>query len=92
MKLSNMIEYPVNNFSINPYMNETTTKFGTFSYNLYAVSNHIGGINGGHYYSFVKSLTDNKWYCLDDESVTLIENENQVISQNAYILFYKLNQ
>jgi ubiquitin carboxyl-terminal hydrolase 8 len=90
MKLNNTIEYPIYNFNINPYMSKYPSKKGNYSYDLYGVSNHIGSLNGGHCFSFVKSFDDGKWYCLDDDTISLIENENDVISQDAYILFYKL--
>jgi ubiquitin carboxyl-terminal hydrolase 4/11/15 len=90
-KMNNMIEYPVTGFNLNPYMNTYPSKLGNYTYDLIGVSNHIGGLNGGHYFSYVKSITNNKWYCMDDDDVTLIENSNDVITQNAYVLFYKLN-
>lgn len=88
-KLNNKIIYPINGFNLNPYMSTYSKKMGNYQYDLIAVSNHIGGLNGGHYFSFVKSITDNKWYCLDDDKVSLME-ESDVVSKDAYILFYKL--
>jgi ubiquitin C-terminal hydrolase len=90
-KINNMIQYPIWNFNINKYMSKYASKLGTFSYDLCAVSNHAGNINGGHYYSYVKSSTDNNWYIMDDDTVRLIQ-EDQVVSPNAYILFYKLKE
>jgi ubiquitin carboxyl-terminal hydrolase 8 len=87
-KINNLIEYPINDFNINSYLSEFSKTLGNYNYDLYGVSNHIGGMNGGHYYSFVKSLENNKWYCLDDDEITEINNESDVISQHAYMLFY----
>jgi hypothetical protein len=91
-KLNNTIEYPVTNFDITPYMSSCSKKVagqvGNFTYDLIGVSNHIGNMNGGHYYSFIKSVTDGNWYCADDDSITLM-NEEDIVSPNAYILFYK---
>ena len=36
-------------------------------YNLFAISNHIGNINSGHYYSQIK--INNNWYCFEDSKV-----------------------
>jgi len=91
-KLNNTIEYPIYDFDLTPYMSSCSKKLGektnNFTYDLIGVSNHIGNLNGGHYFSYVKSLTDGNWYCTDDDSVTLMSEED-VVSSNAYILFYK---
>ncbi len=88
-KLNNTINYPINDFNINPYMSEYPSKLGNFTYDLFGVVNHTGHINGGHYYAFAKSQTDNKWYCMDDDTITLIDDD-KLVSSNAYLLFYKL--
>jgi ubiquitin C-terminal hydrolase len=88
-KLNNMVEFPVNNFNIKNYMSDYTKK--DIIYDLYAVSNHMGSIDGGHYYSYVKSLEDSKWYNMNDSHVSSIDEKN-IINQNAYVLFYKLRE
>ncbi len=91
-KLNNKVEYPVSGFDIAPHMSVCSKNVSgnadNFKYDLIGVSNHIGNMNGGHYYSFIKSVTDGNWYCTDDDSVTLM-NEEDVVSPNAYMLFYK---
>lgn len=37
-------------------------------YDLYAVTNHIGGLGGGHYTAYCKNSGD--WYKFDDNYVT----------------------
>jgi len=88
-KLNNVIDFPIVDFNINRYMAEYPKRMNNFTYDLIGVSNHVGNINGGHYYAYVKSQTDNRWYCLDDNNVSLIDEEN-LVSPNAYVLFYKL--
>ncbi|XP_053615407.1 ubiquitin carboxyl-terminal hydrolase 8 isoform X2 [Plodia interpunctella] len=68
-------------------------------YNLYAVSNHYGSMEGGHYTayckntacfkntSYCKSNVFGKWYKFDDHVVTEISS-SEVKSSAAYILFY----
>jgi ubiquitin C-terminal hydrolase len=91
-KLNNKIEYPIDGFDITNYMSNCSKKFnkhvGNFIYDLISVTNHIGNMNSGHYFSFVKSIVDEKWYCADDDNITLI-NKEDIISSNAYLLFYK---
>lgn len=88
-KISNLVNFPINNFDISPYMSETS-KYPHI-YDLIAVSNQIGNLNGGHYYSYVKSLVDNNWYNIDDDNVIKID-ESDIITNNAYLLFYRLRE
>ncbi|RVE52557.1 hypothetical protein evm_002676 [Chilo suppressalis] len=56
-------------------------------YDLYAVSNHYGSMEGGHYTAYCKSSVYGKWYKYDDHVVTEI-SAGEVKSSAAYILFY----
>mmetsp|Transcript_93605 Transcript_93605/g.235856 ORF Transcript_93605/g.235856 Transcript_93605/m.235856 type:complete len:626 (-) Transcript_93605:115-1992(-) len=55
-------------------------------YELYAVVNHIGGMGSGHYTAFVKRGHD-RWFSCNDSRVLPISQED-VVSANAYLLFY----
>jgi ubiquitin C-terminal hydrolase len=90
-KINNTITFPIDGFNINPYMSEYAKKLGDFTYDLFAVTNHIGSMNGGHYFSFVKSLTDNNWYCQNDNDSVRI-NKSDVVTNDAYMLFYQLRE
>lgn len=57
------------------------------TYELYAVCNHSGGTNGGHYFAFCKNL-NGKWYNYNDDLVQEIPTE-KVMTQYAYVLFYR---
>ncbi|XP_073476091.1 ubiquitin carboxyl-terminal hydrolase 15 isoform X5 [Aquarana catesbeiana] len=61
---------------------------GPCRYNLIAVSNHYGGMGGGHYTAFAKNKDDGKWYYFDDSSVSTA-SEDQIVSKAAYVLFYQ---
>jgi hypothetical protein len=56
-------------------------------YDLYAVTNHLGGSGAGHYIAYVKAQHDQQWYCFDDESTREMD-ESAVQSASAYLLFY----
>jgi ubiquitin carboxyl-terminal hydrolase 8 len=58
------------------------------SYKLYAVSNHFGNTEGGHYTAYCKNELYNRWYEFDDQKVSEISS-NDVRSGAAYVLFYK---
>ncbi|XP_032242140.2 ubiquitin carboxyl-terminal hydrolase 4 [Nematostella vectensis] len=57
-------------------------------YDLIGVSNHYGGMGGGHYTAYCRNHEDDHWYSYDDSSVSQI-NEEQIVSKAAYVLFYK---
>ena len=57
-------------------------------YDLYAVCNHLGNMQGGHYTAFCKSPVDGRWFSYDDMKVTEI-SEKDVQTSDAYILFYQ---
>ena len=48
----------------------------------------MGNINSGHYTATIKN--NNNWYNYDDETITLLNN-NKVITNKAYCLFYQKN-
>ena len=56
-------------------------------YDLFAVSQHYGGTDGGHYTAICKNV-DGKWYNYDDSQVTEA-SPSQVVSSAAYVLFYR---
>ena len=56
-------------------------------YKLFAISNHIGNINSGHYYSQIK--IDNNWYCFEDSKVYKIGPQIDMNTNEVYTLFYK---
>lgn len=58
-------------------------------YDLYAVSNHYGEKDYGHYTSFIYNYVKKKWYEFDDENVREID-ESEVVGPGAYVLFYKI--
>lgn len=56
-----------------------------FKYQLYAVCNHSGSLEGGHYTAYVKS---SKWYHFNDNVIEEL-GKHKIVSQKAYILFFK---
>ena len=57
-------------------------------YELYAIIDHMGQNNGGHYKAYCKESISNKWYKYNDSTVSYVELES-ISKKNAYILFYK---
>lgn len=50
-------------------------KQGDFVYELYAVLVHSGSAMGGHYYCYIKSHEDGKWYNFNDTDVKEISED-----------------
>ncbi|CAG8783701.1 14509_t:CDS:1, partial [Racocetra persica] len=50
---------------------------GPFIYDLYAVSNHYGGLNGGHYTACVRNR--NEWHTFDDSRVSICNEKNVMV-------------
>ena len=60
-------------------------------YNLYAVINHIGNMECGHYFSYIKMINTKEWYEFNDSVVRKIENNIESFPY-AYALFYVKRQ
>lgn len=76
------IHFPVENLDISKYC---ICKDNT-QYKLYAISNHVGSLNSGHYFSYVESCGN--WYEFNDIYVRGLERE-KIVTNSAYVLFYK---
>jgi ubiquitin C-terminal hydrolase len=56
-------------------------------YELFAISNHFGGLGGGHYTAYCRKNTE-QWYEFDDSMVRPIGSE-RLVSSSSYVLFYR---
>ena len=86
-KDNTMVQYPISNLSMEPYV--CGYKKDITIYDLYGVACHIGTTRGGHYFAMVKNGMTGKWYCYNDEHVTAIEDEKDIVNPYAYCLFYR---
>lgn len=55
-------------------------------YSLYAVTNHVGSMDSGHYTAFVRQQRG-KWYKCDDHQITRA-SLTDVLASEGYQLFY----
>jgi len=86
-KLDTLVQFPLEGLDLSDmvmHWNEGETPI----YDCYAVSNHFGGMGGGHYTAYAKG-DDGKWCYFDDSRVTPVSNEAEVVSSAAYCLYYK---
>lgn len=84
-KLNNHVDAPFDNLDLSPYVKGYNKE--TYKYELYGVANHIGNSMGGHYFAYIKTNEGN-WYEFNDTNVKPIKEEN-IISQRAYVFFYR---
>nr|XP_006000772.1 PREDICTED: ubiquitin carboxyl-terminal hydrolase 15 isoform X3 [Latimeria chalumnae] len=85
-KLDTLVVFPITDLDMSEFL--INPNAGPSRYNLIAVSNHYGGMGGGHYTAFAKNKDDTKWYNFDDSSVSSA-SEDQIVSKAAYVLFYQ---
>lgn len=67
-KISTFISFPVE-FDMRPFMSDKNDIYGDFRYSLYAVVNHVGTIDAGHYTAYVRHHKDT-WVKCDDHVIT----------------------
>uniref|UniRef100_A0A8C5K7K8 Ubiquitin carboxyl-terminal hydrolase 50 n=1 Tax=Jaculus jaculus TaxID=51337 RepID=A0A8C5K7K8_JACJA len=84
-KLRTNIHYPLTNLDLTPYICPVFRKHP--KYNLFAVVNHFGDLDGGHYTAFCKNSVTQAWYSFDDTRVSEIPDTSVQIA-TAYLLFY----
>ena len=58
------------------------------------MSNHFGGVGGGHYTAFGRNPLNGQWYDFDDSYVQA-QGENKyrrggIVTESAYNLFFRL--
>ncbi|KAG0053570.1 CSN-associated deubiquitinating enzyme Ubp12 [Gryganskiella cystojenkinii] len=58
-------------------------------YDLFGVSNHMGGLGGGHYTAYAKNEKSGQWYNFDDSHVSPVLNVESIKTSSAYLLFYR---
>ena len=82
-KINTFVKYPLE-LNMTQFLSSATSDNEQI-YDLIGVSVHSGSFEGGHYIAYAKTASG--WFCFNDSSVNPI-NETEVISQNAYVLFY----
>ncbi|XP_054627618.1 ubiquitin carboxyl-terminal hydrolase 8 isoform X2 [Dunckerocampus dactyliophorus] len=84
-KLQTSVDFPLDTLDLSQYV--IGPKQNLKRYSLFGVSNHYGGLDGGHYTAYCKNAFKQRWYKFDDHEVSDISTSS-VKSSAAYILFY----
>jgi ubiquitin carboxyl-terminal hydrolase 8 len=66
-KLNTDVSFPISALNVNNYVAGPDMPG---NYDLYAVSNHTGDLNGGHYTAYCRNPFNRKWYTFDDKDVS----------------------
>jgi ubiquitin carboxyl-terminal hydrolase 4/11/15 len=86
-KVDELITFPVQGLDLSQHILKQTQGKPVI-YDLYAVSNHFGSLDGGHYTAYCKNPVYGKWFNFDDSSVGKL-SEGEINTKAAYVLFYK---
>jgi hypothetical protein len=88
-KREDLVSFPIEGLDLGVHLNVPGAPGaqGTL-YDLYAVSNHFGGLGGGHYTAYAKNPVNKQWYNFNDSFVDRVE-EDQIQTAAAYVLFYQ---
>ena len=87
-KLENTVKFPIEGLDIGKYV-VNVDKQSNSIYDLFAIGNHSGTLSFGHYYAYAKNHVTGKWYEFNDSYVSEIYNDDNLITSNAYVLFYR---
>ncbi|XP_067933232.1 ubiquitin carboxyl-terminal hydrolase 4-like [Watersipora subatra] len=88
-KINTFVSYPLDNLDMSQWVK--SKQAGNCLYDLIAVSNHFGGLGGGHYTAFAKNHRLKSWYNFDDSSVSSA-SESSIVSRSGYLLIYARQQ
>ncbi|CAN6822978.1 unnamed protein product [Brassica oleracea] len=86
-KLETFVNFPIHDLDLTKYVANKNLSQPQL-YELYALTNHYGGMRSGHYTPHIKVSFINRWYSFDDSHISHI-NEDDLKSGAAYVLFYR---
>ncbi len=83
------VDFPIGALDLQPYILHKSSDSGEgYIYDLFGISNHYGGLGGGHYTAFAKNWKDEQWYSFDDSSCSKT-SASRIVTDAAYNLFYR---
>jgi ubiquitin carboxyl-terminal hydrolase 8 len=85
------ISYPVTEWDLKSRVKSSKGVYP--KYDLYAVSNHMGGLGGGHYTAHTLNRFDDTWYEFNDRLYQPVEESiHKSLFKTAYVLFYNRSE
>lgn len=86
-KINRTIHYPLTKWDLTNSVNSNSVK-ERHMYDLYAVSNHVGDLGGGHYTAYAMNRVNDQWYSFNDRRVSALSPDILGRNNSAYVLFY----
>ncbi|KAK9767990.1 hypothetical protein K7432_001720 [Basidiobolus ranarum] len=87
-KIDVLVDFPVSDLDLSPRVLSESSETNGMVYDLYAISNHYGGLGGGHYTAYAYNYEEERGYHYDDSMVEPVDVES-IKTTAAYLLFYK---
>ncbi len=87
-KIDDFVEYPIAGLDLKRYLKSPPEISGDTTYDLFGVSNHFGGLSGGHYTATCYNAALGKWLYFNDSYVSYA-GEEDIVSSAGYVLFYR---
>jgi ubiquitin carboxyl-terminal hydrolase 8 len=88
VKNSHFVDFPLKDLDITQFISKDKNDTNNYIYDLYAVSQHSGTLEMGHYWASCKNL-DGNWYNFNDTNVSKYNTTSTLVTNDAYILFYQ---
>ncbi|EGG20417.1 peptidase C19 family protein [Cavenderia fasciculata] len=85
-KLDTLVRFPIKDLDLSSHVLSPSDSPPV--YDLFAVSNHYGSMGGGHYTAYALNELENQWVKFDDSHTQNVDASN-VITDAAYVLFYR---
>jgi ubiquitin carboxyl-terminal hydrolase 2/21 len=95
-KITHNVKFPVKNLDLSEFVKESKDiSVKDAKYSLFAMVNHSGNLNAGHYTAECMNLNNKKWYNFNDsmvkESHIISDKDTEIEGDAPYILFYIKN-
>lgn len=86
--LTKVLYSPMEYLDMDEYLSNSLSET---KYLLYAIVCHKGNLNNGHYYAYCRNLGSKEsiWLKYNDEKVDGVDNLDDLVNEDAYILFYQ---
>ncbi|KAJ3013819.1 UNVERIFIED_CONTAM: Ubiquitin carboxyl-terminal hydrolase 21 [Siphonaria sp. JEL0065] len=89
-KIETSVKFPLKRLSLESIMTQTPGHDQIVYYDLFGISNHMGGLGGGHYIAHTKNWDTGLWYEKNDGVVTQVdEGRIESLDRSSYVLFFQ---
>lgn len=90
-KTSSKVVFPMDGLSLDNNYSPLQIKNNGVTYKLWSIVLHKGNCNCGHYIAYCRNPVNKLWYEFNDDTVIHVPDETiekEVITENAYVMFY----